>query len=143
VRHHDALARGREQVGDPRNACLQRVRVGYAWARLGGYERAIDTLRSALSAARTFGLPAALALAQHNLGIALGRGATRPRDVDRLTGARDVEEAAALAYRAQGDGGCLAHPPERDRALALETCTLTLFTAEVSQVAPGDRRLRM
>jgi tetratricopeptide (TPR) repeat protein len=102
----DALVRAGEcfeRAGDLRNACTQRVNVGYAHLELGGFPEAARALREALEVAERMGLRNNAAAARHNLGLALARVASREGDAARLEEARAVEHEAVLAYVAQGD----------------------------------------
>jgi serine/threonine-protein kinase len=81
-------------AGDERNACLQRLVVGYGLNELGAYARAVPLLRTALASAERLGLQNAHAVALMQLGHALlGEGA--------LDEARHVEEQALAEARAQ------------------------------------------
>ena len=72
------------------------MRLGYACLEIGAYERAVRELEGALEAATATNLHQAIALAQHNLGLALAR-------VGRLDDAKRLEMAAINAFHAQGD----------------------------------------
>lgn len=91
----DAVA-GYERAGDQRNACIQRVRLGYAWSAIGAHASGERVLREALTAAERMGLAKVSALAKHNLGLTLAR-------LGRLGDARLMETEALEAFEAQGD----------------------------------------
>ncbi len=92
----DAAADSFEQAGDLRNACLQRVSVGYAYVEIGAYELAERALRGALVVGERMGLDNAVGVARAQLGRALAR-----RGV--LDEGRTVEEEAVKALEAQGN----------------------------------------
>jgi serine/threonine protein kinase/tetratricopeptide (TPR) repeat protein len=94
--HRRGSAEAFEQAGDLRNACIQRVSVGYAYLELGAHREAEQALRDALSAGERMGLSHACALARHNLGLALALQG-------RLEEARTLESEAAAAFEAQGN----------------------------------------
>jgi tetratricopeptide (TPR) repeat protein len=96
AKYKQTVAAGFAAAGDQRNTCIQRVRLGYARILLGAYAEAAAVLRDALATAERLGLPKVIALAQHNLGLALAYAG----DVD---GGRKAEQAAIEAYAAQGD----------------------------------------
>ena len=73
LEHQTRAIEAFEAVGDLRGAALVRPDVGYACLELGLYEDAVQALRRALDDARRFGLTSAVSMAQHNLGMALGR----------------------------------------------------------------------
>jgi eukaryotic-like serine/threonine-protein kinase len=83
---------GFADAGDPRNTCLQRSYIGYAYRELGVYDRAEGILRNAL----VVGEPMKLHInstVQVNLGFTLAR-------LGRLDEALEVETAAhALCVR--------------------------------------------
>jgi tetratricopeptide (TPR) repeat protein len=60
-----------DRAGDRRNACMQRVNVGWSYVVLGMYGRARAWLSTALDAAIALGLEDAAAMARQNLGLAL------------------------------------------------------------------------
>lgn len=94
VRLADAAAESFEAAGDLRNACLQRVSVGYAYNEIGSYDHAERALRGALVAAERLGLDNAVGTARAQLGRTLGRkGALGP--------AREELQKAIEALRAQ------------------------------------------
>ena len=79
VRLADAAAESFEAAGDLRNACLQRVSVGYAYNEIGSYAEAERALRGALVVAERLGLDNAVGTARAQLGRTLGRrGALGP-----------------------------------------------------------------
>jgi tRNA A-37 threonylcarbamoyl transferase component Bud32/tetratricopeptide (TPR) repeat protein len=73
VRLADAAAESFETAGDLRNACLQRVSVGYAFNEIGAYADAERALRGALSVAERLGLDNAVGTARAQLGRTLWR----------------------------------------------------------------------
>jgi tetratricopeptide (TPR) repeat protein len=99
VREFEAAAERFEQVGDLRNACVQRVNVGSATNELGDWTRAEASLRDALAQAERMGLGALVAQAKLNLGVALMRQGA-------LADARAVEADALRTYARQGDRRC-------------------------------------
>lgn len=60
-----------EQAGDLRNACLQRISVGYACVEIGAYARARAALTEGLEVAQRMGLSNSIPIAQAQLGRAL------------------------------------------------------------------------
>jgi hypothetical protein len=60
-----------ELTGDLRNACLQRVNLGNAYADIGRLEEAVTELRAAREAAKGLKVPLAELIAMVNLGYAL------------------------------------------------------------------------
>jgi tetratricopeptide (TPR) repeat protein len=94
VRLADAAAESFEAAGDLRNACLQRVSVGYAYNEIGAYEEAERAVRGAIAAAERLGLDNAVATARAQLGRALSR-------VGKLDEAADELPKAIDALRAQ------------------------------------------
>ncbi|UQA54617.1 serine/threonine-protein kinase PknK [Polyangium aurulentum] len=99
VREFEAAAERFEQVGDFRNACVQRANVGSATNELGDWARAEASLRDALAQAERMGLGALVAQAKLNLGVALMRQGS-------LAEARAVEADALRTYARQGDRRC-------------------------------------
>ncbi len=73
VRLADAAAESFEAVGDLRNACLQRVSVGYAYNEIGAYAEAARALRGALGVAERLGLDNAVGTARAQLGRTLSQ----------------------------------------------------------------------
>ncbi len=96
VKLKESVVESFERAGDERNACIQRVRLGYAWLIVGAHAEGERVLRDALSAATRMGLAKVSALAKHNLGLALAR-------LGALDEARAVESDALAAFEAQGD----------------------------------------
>ena len=94
VRLADAAAESFEAAGDLRNACLQRVSVGYAFNEIGAYAEAERALRGALAVAERMGLDNAVGTARAQLGRTLGRRG-------RLDEARETLENAVQTLRAQ------------------------------------------
>ncbi len=66
-----AAAESFEAAGDLRNACLQRISVGYACVEIGAYARAEQALSDGLEVARRMGLSNSIPIAQAQLGRAL------------------------------------------------------------------------
>lgn len=66
-----AAAESFEKAGDLRNACLQRISVGYACVEIGAYERAERALSDGLEVAQRMGLSNSIPIAQAQLGRAL------------------------------------------------------------------------
>jgi tetratricopeptide (TPR) repeat protein len=83
-------------AGQARMACIQRCRLGFACQEIGDYARAVTELRAAEKEALRLDLPQPLALARHNLGLALAREGF-------LEEAMAAEKDAVASYLAQGD----------------------------------------
>ncbi|HEX3345008.1 MAG TPA: serine/threonine-protein kinase PknK, partial [Polyangiaceae bacterium] len=94
VRLADAAAESFETAGDLRNACLQRVSVGYAYNEIGAYAEAERSLTGAISLAERLGLDNAVGTARAQLGRTLGRQG-------RLDEAAEVLGEAIETLRAQ------------------------------------------
>ena len=94
VRLADAAAESFETAGDLRNACLQRVSVGYAYNEIGAYAAAEQALKGAIAVAERMGLDNAVGTARAQLGRTLGRRG-------RLDEAREVLGKAIEALRTQ------------------------------------------
>jgi tetratricopeptide (TPR) repeat protein/tRNA A-37 threonylcarbamoyl transferase component Bud32 len=94
VRLADAAAESFETAGDLRNACLQRVSLGYAYCEIGAYAEAERALRGAMTVAERMGLGNAAGTARAQLGRTLARRG-------RLDEARGILEQAIGALRAQ------------------------------------------
>jgi tRNA A-37 threonylcarbamoyl transferase component Bud32/tetratricopeptide (TPR) repeat protein len=94
VRLAEAAAESFEAAGDLRNACLQRVSVGYAFNEIGAYAEAEQALRGALAVAERMGLDNAAGTARAQLGRTLGRSG-------RFDDARETLRVAIEALRAQ------------------------------------------
>jgi tRNA A-37 threonylcarbamoyl transferase component Bud32/tetratricopeptide (TPR) repeat protein len=94
VRLADAAAEAFEAAGDLRNACLQRVSVGYAYNEIGAYAEAERALRGALVVAERMGLDNALGTARAQLGRTLARRGA-------LDEAREALTRAVTSLRAQ------------------------------------------
>jgi tetratricopeptide (TPR) repeat protein len=90
----DAAAESFDAAGDLRNACLQRVSVGYAYNEIGAYSEAERALRGALAVAERMGLDNAIGTGRAQLGRTLGR-------TGRLAEARGVLDGAIESLRAQ------------------------------------------
>jgi tRNA A-37 threonylcarbamoyl transferase component Bud32/tetratricopeptide (TPR) repeat protein len=108
VRLADAAAESFETAGDLRNACLQRVSVGYAFNEIGAYAEAERALTGAIQVAERLGLDNAVGTARAQLGRTLGRRGKLPEAlamlggaIDALTAQRNLRLAAvATRYRA-------------------------------------------
>jgi len=108
VRLADAAAESFEGAGDLRNACLQRVSVGYAYNEIGAYAEAERALRAAIGVAERMGLDNATATARAQLGRALARlgkldeaAELLPRAIESLRAQKNVRlVAVATRYLA-------------------------------------------
>jgi tRNA A-37 threonylcarbamoyl transferase component Bud32/tetratricopeptide (TPR) repeat protein len=94
VRLAEAAAESFDAAGDLRNACLQRVSVGYAYNEIGAYAEAEKALRGAIGVAERMGLDNAAGTARAQLGRTLGRRG-------RLEEARVVLASAIETLRGQ------------------------------------------
>ncbi len=109
VRLADAAAESFEAAGDLRNACLQRVSVGYAYNEIGSYGEAERALRGALVVAERLGLDNAVGTAHAQLGRTLCRQGALPAAREELGRAIDALHAqknarlAAVATRYLAD----------------------------------------
>jgi tetratricopeptide (TPR) repeat protein len=92
----DAASHRFELAGDVRNACQQRVSVGYASMQIGAFGEAERALQAALGVAERMGLANVVHYAKHNLGLALAH-------LDRLAAAEEVERAAIAGFVGQGN----------------------------------------
>jgi tetratricopeptide (TPR) repeat protein len=109
VRLADAAAESFELAGDVRNACLQRVSVGYAYNEIGAYAEAERALRGALVAAERLALDNAVGTARAQLGrtlLRLGKldeaRAVLPKAIETLTAQKNVRlVGVATRYLAQ------------------------------------------
>jgi tRNA A-37 threonylcarbamoyl transferase component Bud32/tetratricopeptide (TPR) repeat protein len=109
VRLADAAAESFELAGDVRNACLQRVSVGYAYNEIGAYAEAERALRGALVAAERLALDNAIGTARAQLGRTLLRRGklddardVLPKAVETLTAQKNIRLAGvAMRYLAQ------------------------------------------
>ncbi len=100
VRLADAAAESFEAAGDLRNACLQRVSVGYAYNEIGSYGEAERALRGALAVAERLGLDNAAGTAHAQLGRTLGRQGALPaarEELGRAIEALRTQKNARLA----------------------------------------------
>jgi tetratricopeptide (TPR) repeat protein len=88
-----------EEIGDAREACLQRANAGYALLELGRYAEAELDLRATLAVAERMGLDHVAQAIRSNLGMVLARRG-------QLRDARALEERAAAWFE------------KRDRRLA-------------------------
>lgn len=84
-----------ERAGDVRNACNERMNMGFAFAELGLYDKAKEALESARAAAERMNLEHVVAWADNNLGNVLAL-----TDLDE---ARRVEQRAIDAGIEQKD----------------------------------------
>ncbi|HRI68687.1 MAG TPA: protein kinase [Polyangium sp.] len=95
VSEFEAAAKRFEEVGDFRNACVQRINVGSCTNELGDWARSESALREALASAERMGLGPLVAQAKLNLGLALARRG-------QLSEALNVERDALTMYARQG-----------------------------------------
>ncbi|MBK9266561.1 MAG: AAA family ATPase [Polyangiaceae bacterium] len=95
VSEFEAAAKRFEEVGDFRNACVQRINVGSCTNELGDWARSESALRDALARAERMGLVPLVAQAKLNLGLALARRG-------QLNEALTVERDALAMYARQG-----------------------------------------
>ena len=168
VREFESAAARFEEVGDLRNACVQRINVGSCTNELGDWARAESSLRDALAQAERMGLGALVAQAKLNLGLALARQG-------QLAEALVVEREALATYARQGmrrlEGGArlylgmirlaagdfeaatrevkaaiellAAHPPVRAHALAVLS-QIDLVRGEPRQaLGPAEEAFRL
>jgi hypothetical protein len=125
LRLKEAAVSGFDRAGDERNACIQRVRLGYGSLLIGAHAEGEGVLRDALAAAERMGLSKVSALAKHNLGHALAR-------MGRLAEGRAVELQALRELEAQ-----------KDRRLAgASHLYLALMVAAAGDVVEGERHAR-
>lgn len=85
-----------EEAGDLRNACLQRVSLGFAQVEFGAFREAERSLREALAVAQRLALSNSIPLAQAHLARALSQ-------CGRLEEAVELEGAAVAAFDQQGN----------------------------------------
>jgi tetratricopeptide (TPR) repeat protein len=83
-------------VGDLRNACLQRASVAYDMLVLGADRDAEIALREIIVTAERMGLKVVVAMAKHNLGLALAR-------LGQLDEARRLENEAVARLEEQAN----------------------------------------
>lgn len=95
VSEFEAAAKRFDEVGDYRNACVQRINVGSCTNELGDWARSESALREALANAERMGLFPLVAQAKLNLGLALARRG-------QLNEALTVERDALTMYARQG-----------------------------------------
>ncbi len=95
VTEFEAAAKRFEEVGDSRNACVQRINVGSCTNELGDWVRSESALRDALAQAERMGLVPLVAQAKLNLGLALARRG-------QLAEALSIERDALGTYARQG-----------------------------------------
>jgi tetratricopeptide (TPR) repeat protein/predicted Ser/Thr protein kinase len=85
-----------EAAGDERNACTQRIVVGFGLNELGSYRRAVAILGAALASAERLGLHNVLAVANLQLGLAWSCSG-------ELDGAEAALGRALAAFEGQGN----------------------------------------
>jgi tetratricopeptide (TPR) repeat protein len=85
-----------ERAGDLRLACVQRGFLGFMECLLGAYPEAVSLLHAAYAEAKQMGLENVAAVAQTNLGLALG-------GLGALDEARAMVEQAVTSAMVQGD----------------------------------------
>lgn len=95
VMEFEAAAQRFEEVGDYRNACVQRINVGSCTNELGDWARSESALRDALANAERMGLVPLVSQAKLNLGLALARRG-------QLNEALTVEREALTMFARQG-----------------------------------------
>ena len=96
VRLAEAAADSFEQAGDLRNACLQRVSVGFACVEIGAYAAATRSLSEALTLGERMGLNNSIPVAQAQLARALSRRG-------KLAEGIELERQAVAALAEQGN----------------------------------------
>lgn len=92
----EAAATRFEEAGDLRNACLQRVSLGFAQVEFGAAAEAERSLREALTVAERMALSNTVPIAQAQLARALG-------EQGRLDEALDLASQAVSAFDRQGN----------------------------------------
>jgi len=92
----EAATASYELAGDLRTALSTRVSGGHALLTLGMYDKALTALTEALATAERLGLPSIVAVARHNLGLALAR-------TGHMQEGLEAERTAADEFRAQKD----------------------------------------
>jgi tetratricopeptide (TPR) repeat protein len=85
-----------EEAGDLRNACLQRVSLGFAQVEFGAHREAERSLREALDVAQRLALSNSVPLAQAHLARALGLSGRAAEGIE-------LENAAIAAFDRQGN----------------------------------------
>jgi tetratricopeptide (TPR) repeat protein len=95
-RHGALVVESFRRAGDRRMECTQQLNLGYTDLALGRNQEALDALLGGLALAERLGLASSVALAKHNLGLALLR-------LGRLDEARAVEMEAVAALVSSGD----------------------------------------
>ncbi len=129
VRLADAAAESFEAAGDLRNACLQRVSVGYAYCEIGAYAEAERALRGALVVAVRMGIDNAAGTARAQLGRTLSLSGKVDEACDTLTLAIESLRAqknirlAAVATRYLAHALALRGDFEGAEAQARAACT--------------------
>ncbi len=96
VRLAEAAADSFEQAGDLRNACLQRVSVGFACVEIGAFAAARRALSDAMSLGERMGMSNSVPVAQAQLARALSRSG-------QLAEAIELERQAMVALEEQGN----------------------------------------
>ncbi len=96
VRLAEAAADSFEQAGDLRNACLQRVSVGFACVEIGAFAAAERSLTDALALGERMGLTNSIPVAQAQLARAYCRHG-------RLDEAIELERQAVASLAEQGN----------------------------------------
>jgi len=96
VRLAEAAADSFELAGDLRNACLQRVSVGFACVEIGAFAAAERSLTDALALGERMGLTNSIPVAQAQLARALSRRG-------KLAEAIELERQAVAALGEQGN----------------------------------------
>ncbi len=96
VRLAEAAADSFEQAGDLRNACLQRVSVGFACVEIGAYDLATRALRDALAHGERLALSNSVPVARAQLARALARSGDNPQAIA-------LEREAVDGLAAQGN----------------------------------------
>jgi tetratricopeptide (TPR) repeat protein len=85
-----------EEAGDLRNACLQRVSLGFAQVEFGAHREAERSLREALDVAQRLALSNSIPLAQAHLARALGLSGRAAEGIE-------LENAAVATFDRQGN----------------------------------------
>jgi tetratricopeptide (TPR) repeat protein len=152
VRLADAAAESFDAAGDLRNACLQRVSVGYAYNEIGAYTEAERALRGAIVVAERMGLDNAVATARAQLGRALSRLGKQqeaaellPKAIESLRAQKNVRLAAvATRYLAHvlAVGGDLEGAEREARAAAEALAGATAMLGDALAMLSEAQRQR-
>jgi tetratricopeptide (TPR) repeat protein len=154
LEHMELAAAAFTEAGDLRSASNAGGNVGYAYAKLGAFESARETLESTRIAADRLHLPLVVATVDHNLGFVLAA-------LGRLEEARLSERAAMEAFAnkdtrlwsasaaylaeielAAGDLEGAARDAERAVAIGKDVASLVpLLEATLASVRLAQRRL--